>query len=296
MFFTPGHASDKDYIALRDEPIYAVDKARIEKLWTVHKPYADIHFLQEAKSQLHQRIWEMILTNTFKTRGFSPQNPSDDGPEFFIEISGKKFWVEAIAPGPGNGADAVPPPPTPVVPGELNEDDQTYHPPYEKIKLRLTSALATKVEKYEKDKLKGRISDSDGFILAINGYKAVNGWQAAADILPSIIKAVLPIGSQYVLLDGMIRDIVGSGFAYCPEIFKNNEASVSTCWLQNERLKGISLIIYSEYGILGLPQRLGSELHFIHNPLAIHPILEDVFEFGGHYWVEGGQLEFKTYP
>ncbi len=271
-------------------------KARIEQLWTVHKPYADIHFLQEAKEQLHPRLWEMILTNTFKTRGYSPKKVSNQGPEFFIEISGKRFWVEAIAPGPGTGADAVPPPPSPVAPGELNEDDQPYNPPYEKIILRLTSALATKLKKYEKDQREGRVSKSDGFILAINGNKAVNGWDLAADTIHSIIKAVLPFGPEFVSLDPKVKEIVESGILYRPEISKGNESSVSTCWFQSESSKGISLLVYSECRNLGLLKRLGSEFRFIHNPLANHPIPEGVFGFGGHHWQEGDQLMPKIYP
>lgn len=298
MFFNSGHASDEEYILLRDDSRYSKAKARIEQLWTVHEHYADKpkQFLQDAKCQLHQRIWEMILTNTFKTRGYSPKKVSDAGPEFFMEISGKKFWVEAIAPGPGTGADAVPPPPSPIVPGESNEDDQCYDPPYEKIELRLTSALATKLEKYEKDQREGRILPDDGYILAINGNKAVNGWQAAADIIPSIIKAVLPFGPEFVSWNPKTKEIVESGYSYRPEISNKNEKPVTTCWLQNERFKGITLIVYSEYGILNLPEKMGSEFHFVHNPLANHPIPEGVFGFGGHYWVEGDQLRLKIYP
>lgn len=296
MFFTPGYASDEDYLLLRDNPQYSKEKAKIEQLWSVHKDYADGHFLQDAKCQLHQRIWEMILTNTFKTRGYSLTKVSNEGPEFFIDLSGKRFWVEAIAPGPGAGADAVPPPPSPVGPEESNEEDQAYGPPYEKIILRLTSAVAAKLEKYEIDRREKRISPDDGYILAINGKKAVNGWQAAADTIPSIIKAVLPFGLEFVSWDPKIKEIVESGFLYRPEISKNNESSVSTCWLQSESLKGISLLVYSECINLGFLTRLGSEFRFIHNPLANHPIPEGVFGFGEHYWVEGDQLRREIYP
>ena len=167
--------------------------------------------------------------------------------------------------------------------------------PNEKIILRLTSALDTKLKKYEKDQRERRISPDDGFILAINGCKAINGWHEGADDLPYMVKAVLPFGSQYVSWDPKAGVIVDSGFAYRPEISNSNESPVSTCWLQNERFKGISLIIYSEYGSLGLPQCMGSEFNFIHNQLANHPLNLDTFKFGRHYWLEGDQLKRKTY-
>lgn len=295
MFFTPGHASDDEYICFRDNPRYVKEKARIEQLWTVHKPYADSHFLQEVKTQFHPRIWEMILTSTFKDRGYPPQKTSNDGPEFFIEISGKRFWVEAIAPEPGNGPDAVPPPP------QYDGLELPLHPvPNEKIILRLTHAVAKKLEKYKVDKQNSRISTEDGFILAINGYKALNGWfgigEETDSELPVIVKAVLPIGSKYVSCDKKTKEVVESGFAYRPEISKEKGSPVSTCWFLKEECKVISAIIYSESGILALPQSMGSEFIFIHNHRAIHPLNLDTFNFGRHYWWEGDQLKHKTYP
>jgi len=87
MFFASGHANDDEYINLRDLPRFSKDRARIEQLWSVHEPFADINFLAEAKEQLHPRLWEMILTNTFKDRGYPPQKTSNDGPEFFMGLA-----------------------------------------------------------------------------------------------------------------------------------------------------------------------------------------------------------------
>lgn len=287
MFFTPGHANDDEYINLRDESHLSKDKERIEELYKVHEPYKDSHFLTEAKSQLHQRVWEMILTNVFIDRGYIPQKTSDGGPEFFIEISGKRFWVEAIAPGPGTGADAVPHP----------QYGGSERPPIpnEKIILRLTNAVDGKLKKYDEDKQKRRIRTEDGFILAVNGNKAVNRWHEAADDLPFMVKAVLPFGSQDFSWDTNTDEIV-EGFAYRPEVYKEKGSPVSTCWLQKEECKVISAIIYSEYGILELPQRMGSKFTFIHNRQASQPLNLDTFKFGRHYWLEGDQLKHKTYP
>jgi hypothetical protein len=50
MFFTSGAANDTEYITLRDDPRFLKEKARIEQLWKVHEPYADIHFCKRLQS------------------------------------------------------------------------------------------------------------------------------------------------------------------------------------------------------------------------------------------------------
>ena len=166
--------------------------------------------------------------------------------------------------------------------------------PTEKIILRLTNAMDVKLKKYDEDKKKGRMQPEDGFILAANGNKAVNRWHEATDDLPFMVKAVLPFGPQYFSWDTNTGEIV-EGFAYRPEISKEKGALVSTCWLQLEKLKGISLIVYSEKGILDLPQSMGSEFIFIHNRQASQPLNLDTFKFGRHFWLESDQLKHKTY-
>ena len=61
------------------------------------------------------------------------------GPEFYFLHDGCKVWVEAVAPGPGDGEDRVP--------------DYCYGKvsklPDEKILLRFTNALDKKRNKYQ---------------------------------------------------------------------------------------------------------------------------------------------------
>src|SRR5437879_13909766 len=110
-FFLPGSASEP-YAAVRDCAHLAHIREQIERLWLIYEPYADKHFLDESRCQFHQRTWELYVGCTLIQHGFVPKKVSDEGPEFYVEIGGKKIWIEAIAPEPGQGPDAVPPPPS----------------------------------------------------------------------------------------------------------------------------------------------------------------------------------------
>src|SRR5712691_1541769 len=114
--FHPGDAPSKAYCNLRDDEQCAEWKAFCEWLWERYAPYADPHFLTEIRIQFDQRFWEMYLGVTFLERGYPLHKPRAGGPEFGIDIDGVRYWLDAIAPNAGSGADAVPP----LEPGKLS--------------------------------------------------------------------------------------------------------------------------------------------------------------------------------
>lgn len=291
MIFESGPASDKEYICIRDNPRYLQVKNRIEQMWTVHEPYADPHFLSEVKEQFHSRIWEMMLTNTFVARGFSLKKLSSDGPEFFIEKSDKRFWIEAIAAGAGKGKDAVPSP--------LNLQNEQWEldaVPTDRIILRLTNSIGQKLKKYEEDLQAGRIKPEDAYILAVNGYKAINGWFGANEEIeddyndyPVIIKAIWPLHRLGVSWNKNDPEFYESVYECCREVEKVNKSPVlkSFCQFDKNKIKGISAIVYSHSGIFDLPSVMGSDFIFCHNDSAEQKLNHEIFNFGRHYWWEG---------
>ena len=56
---------------------------------------------KDARKHFLERYWEMYLTVALIGSGFVPKRVGNTGPEFFIEVEARRFWVEAIALGPG---------------------------------------------------------------------------------------------------------------------------------------------------------------------------------------------------
>ena len=106
-FFQECNGFNPAYMNIRDLERFSKDKELVETLWQVYRPHADRHFRNDARTHFQERFWEMYLGVTLIKHGFTIDAWNAKGPEFFIKKI-PKIWVEAIAPGAGEGADAVP--------------------------------------------------------------------------------------------------------------------------------------------------------------------------------------------
>lgn len=188
-FFLDGESDDPGYVNVRDLPHYDNAREFIFHLWNIYKPFADPHFREDAKNHFLQRFWEMYLTVTLIKHGYEICRIGDEGPEFYIEHNNKRIWIEAIAPGPGEGADQVPEP-------ELGVASEV---PTEKILLRFTHALNEKRKKYIEALKKQIISSNDAYLLAVN-CRAIP-LAPYGNTMPYYIQAFLPFGSYAVSID-----------------------------------------------------------------------------------------------
>lgn len=270
--FEKGEASDSSYKTVRDYHNAAVAKGRIEHFWMLYAPFADRQCRNDAKAHFHQRTWEIYLGAIPRMHGFELHKIGDEGPEFYVEIGGMKVWLEAIAPGPGelDKADSVPP----LQFGRLIAQDV----PEEKIILRFTQALKEKLTKYETARRKGIISAKDGYIVAINGWAATNF--RGEEFLPHIIKAVLAVGPLTVMFS---QKRVESFYQRRLDVKKENLSSVPTKAFLSPEYVGISGLLYSSTDIVNVREPFGSEIFFLHNPLAKNPIPAGTFRFQCEY-------------
>ena len=210
-----------------------------------------------------------------RMHGFELHKIGDEGPEFYIEIGGMKVWLEAIAPGPGelDKADSVPPLHfDPIIAQDV---------PEEKIILRFTQALKEKLTKYETARQKGIISDKDGYIVAINGWAATNFRGDGS--LPHIIEAVLAVGPLTVMFSQDRDDPVESFYQRRLDVKKQNLSSVPTKAFLSPDYVGISGLLYSSRDIVNVREPFGSDIFFLHNPLAKNPIPGGTFRFQCEY-------------
>lgn len=179
--------------------------------------------------------------------------------------------MEAIVPDQGqNGSpDRVP-------------DSQTDYPE-KQIILRYRAAIQEKHQKkYQGYISKKIVGDNDSFIVAINSAKVPVCWRNDP-LIPTIIKAVYPVGPYQLQMDRRSRNIIGRGFQARYSIKKSSGKSVSTDIFLDPSYAGISGILFSHVDVTRAPNASKSDFVFIHNALAKNRVREGFFNFGAEY-------------
>lgn len=138
-------------------------REKFDKLWIKYKPYADRHFLNQIRTNLHQRSWEMYVGNVLLEKGLTIQS-QNEGPDFVV---GKNAYIECVAPTKGELAkpDSVPEMFVATMPEKIRVQDV----PVDKMILRITQAIKDKaLDQYKKWKSKKWFNAKIPFIVAIN--------------------------------------------------------------------------------------------------------------------------------
>lgn len=283
--FQRGEVHDPAYRNLRDLDDCRDYRTFCESLWRRYEPYADPHFLTEVKHQFNQRFWEMYLAVTFLERGYTLHRLSSGGPEFGIDVAGRRFWFDAITPTRGDGPDAVPQP-------ELGARVARVVP-QEQIILRITSALAEKREKWRRDLTKGLVRAEDGFIVAINGRTIRHCWDGAE--MPYVVKALFGIGNLAVAIDRASLEVVETKYLQRPTIRKLSGTSVSSQPFGAGECPGVSAVLYSSADAARMSFTLGGDFLILHNPQAAVQLPPKSLRFAREYWTAGDQLHMRDY-
>lgn len=123
-----------------DSDLFPLRK-RVVELFRSLDGLEDRHFDQQLDQDPYARLWEMMLATILTAHGYSPRS-AEHGPDFVVEHEGRRVFIEAICPGPGDEAspNSVPPP---VYGAGIAQDV-----PVDKIALRLCHALAEKKRRY----------------------------------------------------------------------------------------------------------------------------------------------------
>jgi hypothetical protein len=283
--FQSGDAPDRAYCNLRDSAEGAEWRAFCESLWKRYQPYADNHFLDEIRIQFHQRFWEMYLAVTFLDRGYELHRHKDGGPEFGIDIGDRRYWLEAIAPNPGEGPDAVPQLEYNVPAGSIV--------PQKQIILRLMNALAAKRTKWKKDLDGGLVSERDGFVIAMNG-RAMR-WAGFGAEMPYIVKGIYGFGNLAVTFDRRTLEVVDTKHLHRPTIAKASGSGVSAQPFAARECPEVSATLYSNVDAVNLPGVLGADFMMLHNLEPNVPLQLGALRFYREYWIDGDQLTMKDW-
>lgn len=285
-FFEPGAAFgpggpafDVGYVSTRDVEWKAPIRASIEAFWEDYESLCpDPHFLEMAKTDFISAVWQMQLTVLLKGRGFSLVKTNEEGPDISFKRNGKRCWIEAIAPTPGDGADAVPTP----------RPDFVTHLPEERIILRLRSAIRDKIEQHRAWLTAGLVEQDEPFIIAVNAGKI-----PGADLAPEVSfmeKALFALGREGWRVEIPSGRISGLHFPFRDRILKRSGAPVQTNIFLNGEAPLVSGVIFSPDHVGNTHSMAGRDLITIYNPTASNPVPRALFPFGREKWVKGGLL------
>jgi hypothetical protein len=280
QFFIDGPCEDLAYLNTRDHPAGIDDKRFVEELWTRFYQLADPHFREDARTHFHQRFWEMYLAVALLEYDFDLKRYGAEGPEFYAMLDNKRLWFEAVAPGPGNGPDQVPP---------LCYDGQFRDVPTEKMLLRFTNALDEKRRRYFSALEKGIISEDDQYVLAINS-RGIRHHSLYENSMPLFIQAFLPIGPLVVPFNVTTKQWEEAFYQNRHQIAKLSGSPVSTRTFLDEEAQFCSLVLHSGVDCANYPAKLGDDFAILHNPNARCPVALSKFAWCEQFIVENNRL------
>jgi hypothetical protein len=273
-FFQAGDAHP-EYEKMRDNPDAAEAAQWFEELWEFYEPFnPDPHFLSDARRHLHSAWWQMYAAYCLSTHGLQLERAPQTGPDIRV-IAPATFWVEAVAPEPGTGADAAVR--RPLGKGRYQLDRRA-------MKLRYTQAVYDK-NKQRSTYIENRTVDAhEPYVIAVGASQL-----ADADLVkdvPEIVKAVIGLGDVVlsVPLDG------GSERAKPTtqtSILKRNadKTSIETNSFLSGSYPGIGGVLFSSQTPWRKPRDAGREMIYIQNPTATAPASADWFRFATTFQV-----------
>ena len=125
-------------------------------------------FEGDVSKNFHQRFWELYLPKAFDAAGMPLCRGKEGQPDFYFEKDGQKIWLEAVACGESQKQNAVPPSGGSFFSGV----DASY---INQSMRGLATAIDSKIKKWNDCYKKNIREKSAHFIIALNGWRALNG-------------------------------------------------------------------------------------------------------------------------
>ncbi|MGU3541020.1 hypothetical protein [Methylobacterium sp. A54F] len=272
LWSVDGDDLDRGYLNLRTAscPEEQDMRLHLDHLWEMYAPYADTTFRQGFARDPNARFWEMYLGCCLLDAGkrlmLAAERPSRGGqPDICVLEDGRRIWIEAIAPEPGEGEDGV------CGPTPINRGGRVGRMPTRQAQLRTTGALLKKTQVFERYLRQGVVAPEDVRIVAIGagGF----GIYATERPLPLIVSSVFPLGDAYVTLDRDTGEVVGSGYEPSYEIERSGSAKgpIPRMAFLDPTFTQISAALWSRIGI-GNMSSAERPLTLVHNPMAAVPM------------------------
>ncbi|MHC1791039.1 hypothetical protein [Solidesulfovibrio sp.] len=170
------------------------------------------------------RLWELNLAERLQESGLDISSRRT-GPDFKALIDGTVVWFEAISPKPEGLPKEY------FCPVAEGTSIRCITVPFEKILLRVTSAIRDKAKKFDHYISDGIVNENDICVVAIDTTQLGMDGAVGVSQNPTIVEATYPIGPLELKIDRETGDIVDSGLSYrptVPKISPNGFVSVET--------------------------------------------------------------------
>ncbi len=293
-------ALEKRYPHSSERAVAFREKLIRECQWYIDAGLGDVNSLQRLCSDDDLQYWQAIseVAIALKLREteilFGHRN---DGPDFCIDYSAGRIWIEVICPTVGNN---------------MPEDWCDPRPmgcvafPHEEILLRWVAAIKEKTEKLigniEKNQIgyidKGIVRASDIYVIAVNGRLLRSQSSTAISELIGISKspfaaeAMLGIGLMAAQIDRDTGEIYQPRPQYRSSVKKSNGAYVPTNNFWDPRFAPVSAIwaidIDEKVFLEGSLESL-----IIHNPNALNPLPRGILPAYAEYIATGNADSFS---
>ncbi len=194
------HTDHLWYGAGRDHFTKRPVKRALARIWNTlgdFMPEPPKQFLSEFRKDFPARSWELYKLALIARSGASLAKSPRTGPDFCATLpDGRRFWVECVVPRHGEGNNAAPPPPS----HDANGRRSGTIGPSDRIAMRCTNAITTKIAKEEPYRAKGIVKPSEPVLVAVN--------QGAIDLsdlhdveVPLLVRVLFGIGEPVILVD-----------------------------------------------------------------------------------------------
>jgi type I restriction enzyme S subunit len=276
--------TDAGFLHIIESPRPETKQARalLETLWQKTAPFLERGIPNRLRFELHPTFWEMYLTAVLLDQGLPVmanerrRHRGGKGPD--IQVGAVEAWFECIAATAGEGPDAVP-----------GYSFEGFAPvPDEAFKLRLTAAIREKFLKHQEYLSKGLVSESEPFVIAVNGGAVPHAYQEI--VPPRIIGALFPLGPEAIRFDLRTNTFGDSYFTHQAGITKKSGVSIPTSFFEQEESRGISAVLYSTAEVFNCRGTLRTDPLLIHNPLAGAPLPRGYLRIGRECWRDGKHL------
>jgi len=211
-------------------------------LWTDYLTagLAQDHFVRELTKgedgPFFQRIWEMMLGRHLLVCGYEVTSPHQDRhPDFRCVMNGLVLWVEATCITSGQDAALAP---------DADWLCSSGYVPHDKILLRWTNALNSKIKQAKAQRAAGIIDTGDAYVIAINGgLIAAGNYGFGASRRPFVVEATLAVGELQFSYDRKTLAFKGAEHRVRTHLLKENKSPVPTTAFYDMKNAGISAVV-----------------------------------------------------
>ncbi|MFN7011364.1 MAG: hypothetical protein ACK4PN_15150 [Allorhizobium sp.] len=218
---------------------------------------------------------EALVADRLFKANLTPQH-REPGPDFLLELDGRRHWIEVITPQP-NGI------PDDWVKRGI-KDEGAFHYPAEEILLRWTAAIKEKAEKLLGVPgnaarpgyiASGIVGPEDVYVIAVNGLRLRMGAATGIDFpqlegisqFPVAVEATYSVGPYAITVNRTTLEQTGAGHKHRKEIERTNRPPVPADTFHDPRFAPISAVWALDLGPTAFVDQ-EQPMAVVHNPNA----------------------------